>query len=374
MRRSPALAVTAALVAMVLVGDPASAVRPQAKPAPFHAQAMSWISPDRGWMLGWARCGHAACTTVVGTADGGQRWRKLGTLAAPLTLEEPTGVTELAFADDLHGWAFEPDLWATSDGGASWQRQAVPGGGHLVLALAGDADGVYALVSPCRLNRLCTKPATLWRTKPGRASWRQVSLALPSVTGLNLADIAVHGSVAYLMIPTPGSADPDVLAVTLDGRSWNARPDPCVEGDDEYLSGVAPISDTAVAMLCVSDPGFGYAVRRVVRSSDTGHTTQPAGTTPLLGIVSRLAAAPDGTLLVSSYSIGSWIYRDDGGETWTTPVDEGDGGMGWNDIVFTTNQVGFVVHGPAASPWLPGELWRTDDGGLTWSLSRVALS
>ncbi|TMK98625.1 MAG: glycosyl hydrolase, partial [Actinobacteria bacterium] len=62
-------------------------------------------------------------------------------------------MTEVRFADDLHGWAFEPALWATSDGGATWRRQAPPGGGRLVLALAGDSDAAYAVVSRCRLNR-----------------------------------------------------------------------------------------------------------------------------------------------------------------------------------------------------------------------------
>jgi len=43
-------------------------------------------------------------------------------------------------------------------------------------------------------------------------------------------------------------------------------------------------------------------------------------------------------------------------------------------LVFTTDQVGFVIHGPAASPWLPGELWTTEDGGATWTHMVVALS
>jgi hypothetical protein len=42
--------------------------------------------------------------------------------------------------------------------------------------------------------------------------------------------------------------------------------------------------------------------------------------------------------------------------------------MGWNDIVFTTNQTGFVIHGPTAHccRGRAGELWTTTDGGVTW--------
>jgi hypothetical protein len=139
----------------------------------------------------------------------------------------------------------------------------------------------------------------------------------------------------------------------------------------EVLAGIAPVSDTKVALLCQANIGFGKAAKRVLRSNDNGQTTSPAGMLPLYGIISQLAAAPDGTLVVASYSIGSWIYRNAGGRTWTTSSDLGDGGQGWNDVTFTTNQQGFVIHGPAAccGGHGPGELWDSTDGGLTWSPS-----
>jgi photosystem II stability/assembly factor-like uncharacterized protein len=360
-------ALAAVAISSMLLSAPASRAMPLVKPARFHAQSITWISPDDGRMLGWSPCGKAACTTVVGTANGGRTWRRLATLSAPLTMEKATGVTQIRFADSLHGWAFEPSLRATSDGGSTWSRQQIPGGGHLVLALAADADAAYAVVSPCRFNRLCGSPVTLWRTKPGAATWKQVSLSLPTFAGFNDVILSLHGSVAYLSIPRPTTAQPDVFDVTLDGRHWASRPDPCTFANDEFLSGIAPITDREVAMLCVGDPGFGYAEKRVVRSDDAGKTYTPAGVTPDLGIVSQLAATPDGSILVvPSYSIGTWVYRNDGQETWTTPVDLGDGGMGWNDMTFTTNRVGFVIHGPAEFPWLPGELWKTTDAGVTW--------
>jgi photosystem II stability/assembly factor-like uncharacterized protein len=254
----------------------------------------------------------------------------------------------------------------------NWKRQTPPGGGRLVPALAADSAAVYALVSPCRLNQPPSrcKRATLWRTTAGSDTWTQVSLTLPRGLATNLALLTTHGVVAYLVVPVEGS-DPDVLDATTDGTNWSSRPDPCVKSNDEMLADVAPITDTKVALLCVGDPGVGQATKRVLRSSDTGMTTKPAGTTARDGIVSLIAAAPNGTLLVSSWSApGSWIYRNDGGTTWTTPVSFPDGGVGWNDIVFTTNLVGFVVYGPAAvyPGTRPGQLMETKDGGLTWAV------
>src|SRR5262249_5390793 len=147
-------------------------------------------------------------------------------------------------------------LWATADGGSTWQRQVLPGGGHLVLALAGDAQGVYAIFSTCTLNHLCHDPATLWRTVPGQGSWTQVSINLPAFSGFNNAVLAVHGVVAYLSIPAalidaaPGAASRDVLDATVDGQRWDARPDPCSPADGETLTALAAFSDSGVAMLC----------------------------------------------------------------------------------------------------------------------------
>lgn len=366
MRRYPAVTAVA-FAAMVVVLAAGSAYAGRTAGLRFHAASVTWVSAQRGWLLGSAACGQATCTTVIRTTDGGRTWSRLASLDAPLTVEQDTGITGVRFADDLHGWAFGPALWATADGGGTWQRQ-VPDGGRPVLALAGDPDAVYAVVSGCQFGQPlsdCTRRTTLWRTTPGQGSWTQVTLKLPVA---NQALLAVHGHVAYLVIPTVDSTDPDVIEVTVDGQRWNSRPDPCSKTDGEYLSSLAPISDTDVALMCQADIGFGKAEKRVVRSTDTAQTNTSAGTLPFWGIISQLAAAPNGTLLVSSYSIGSWIYRNADGQTWTTSEDLGDGGIGWNDIAFTTDRVGYVVHGPVfcCGGYGPGELWNTADGGLTW--------
>jgi hypothetical protein len=335
-------------------------------PAGFRGTSLSWVSPTQGWMLGVGPCASSStCTTVVGTTDGGATWSTLGGMGAPLTLEEETGVTQIRFADALHGWAIWPAFWATKDGGATWKKQVPPGGGRQVLALAGNSDGVYAVVSPCRLNRLCNDPSTLWRTSVSGGQWTQVPVSLPVAVSPVLA---VHGVVAYLAIPAGLDLAVDVLDVTLDGQNWISRPDPCHPENGETLNSIAPISDTKVALLCQGNIGFGKAAKFVLRSNDNGLTTKSAGVLPEYGITSQLAAAPDGTLVVATYSIGTWIYRNSVGQTWTTSVDLGDGGIGWNDVSFTTNLIGFVVHGPATccGGFGPGELWETVDGGLTW--------
>lgn len=361
-----------ALAAVLMARPPASAGPRSVLPDGYRAQSLSWISPAQGWILGVGPCGSSnVCTTVLGTSDGGTTWNTLGTIPAPLNLETATGVTQMRFADSLHGWAFWPAFWATSDGGATWQSVAPPGGGHQVLALAADASVAYAVASPCVLGHLCDKPLTLWRSRPGQGSWTKVAVSLPVSTSPVV--LAVHGTVAYLAIPAGLlglGAEPDTLDVTVDGSTWTARPDPCNPANGETLTSLAPISDTKVALLCQGNIGFGQAVKRVLRSNDDAQTTYSAGTTPIDGIVSQVAGSPNGTLALTSWGApGSWIYRNTGGKTWSTSVSLDDFGQGWNDVTFVSNQVGFAVYGPEGVwPYnRPGELWETTDGGVTWA-------
>jgi hypothetical protein len=342
---------------------PAAAVGPTA-PQGFAAQSITWISPRRGWMLGSAACGARSCRDVLATTNGGHTWVLRGKVRAPLSPYGHRGVTELRFANRQIGWASGPALQATTDGGATWAPEAIPGDGRRVLAMTADTDAAYLVESACKPNRPldhCHRPSELWASQPPGAGWTQVSLNLPVS---NQALLASTGRVAYVAIPR-FYPDRDVLYATVDGTTWEQRKVPCSKRRDETLTSVAPIAKQRVALLCIGDPGIGKSVKRVFRSNDAAGTLRSAGTAPLWGITSQLAAAPDGTLALASSSAGSWIYRNTAGSAWTTAADLGDGGVGWNDIGFTTNETGFVIHGPQAL-FGPGELWGTTDAGATW--------
>jgi photosystem II stability/assembly factor-like uncharacterized protein len=342
----------------------AATVAGATRPKDFAAQSITWVSPTRGWMLGSAPCGARSCRDVVATTNGGRTWVLRGKVRAPLSPYGHRGVTELRFANRQIGWAYGPALHATTDGGASWLPEAIPGGGRRVLAMTAGTDAAYLVESACKPNRPlnhCHHPSILWTSQPPGAGWTKVSVNLPvSNQGL----LASVGWVAYVAIPRL-YPDRDVLYATVDGTTWERRTVPCSKPRDETLTSVAPMAKRRVALLCIGDPGIGKSVKRVFRSNDAARTLRSAGTAPLLGITSQLAATPDGTLALASFSSGSWIYRNVEGRTWTTAADLGDGGEGWNDIGFTTDTTGFVIHGPEAF-FGPGELWGTTDAGATW--------
>lgn len=366
-----AASVPASVPASAAGGSAAHAGRPIAAavgdpvPAGFRAQSVSWPTPADGWVLGAAPCPAGECTAVAHTADGGSRWSLVAAPPLPLAPSGENGVTGIRFADPRHGWAFGPALFATSDGGASWQSVRLPGGGRQVLALAAGGDAVYLATSVCDLGKECTRAPTVWRAAVPGTSWLPVPARLPG--NPTQVVLAARGSVVYVL-GTQVPPDPDAFFVgTDDGRRWSARPSPCDKAQDQALVDVVPVSDTAVALLCVGDPGRSRAVKHVFRSPDTGLSVVDAGTTDTLGIQSRLAATA-GTLLVTSRSSGDWLYRSVGGGKWAAVLDLADGGVGWNDPVFSAGQTAWVVYGPAAeAPDLPGGLLQSTDAGLTWT-------
>jgi hypothetical protein len=82
---------------------------------------------------------------------------------------------------------------------------------------------------------------------------------------------------------------------------------------------------------------------------------------------------------ISTYADPDLLFATVDGSTWSPrPVPrkkardesaaaEADGGRGWNDPLFTTDRAGYAVYSPAGNPWGIGQLWRTTDGGATWS-------
>lgn len=375
------VAVTAVAVAagLSVAGGEAAAAAPV--PQGFAANSVTWTSPLHGWVLGHAACGSSVCTYVLGTTNGGKTWQRLGKVAAPIAqIGEPSkpGVTEVRFATAKDGFAFAPRLFHTADGGRTWTKVAIPGGGGQVFDLASNASTTFALVSPCKWASFhnCDGQLSLWRgsTQTGKG-WKRVPMTLPHSTR---GDVAVRGSSVYVVDPQVDvTGNKDKLYVSTDGGAhFAARGVPCDKPStpDVVLVQAVPTSATNVALLCVGNPGFSKAQKFVYTSTNAGKTYHYAGQMSAWGYQSQLAASRSGNLAVASVSSGSFIYLNNthGGTKWTTVWASSDGGAGWNDIQYVTNTEAWVVRG--APSWLrggPGKLYVSHNAGKTWYIHPI---
>jgi hypothetical protein len=347
-------------------------------PAGFIAQSTAWISPSQGWVLGTTLCGkvdNCPNSEVIGTVNGGATWSEIGPIHAQIPkLGNPgTGVTEIRFMNASVGWAFAPDLYRTANGGKTWKAMPVPGHGGQVLDLAVTKTAAYAIVSPCAYaTGICSaKPLTAWRISLGTTTW----IKMPVTLHINVAaNVSAFGDSVYLVNQRlDGANHPSQLyASTNGGASFVARHVPCGEQSEYNLIQAAAYSASGVGFLCDGDPGFGKAVKTVFLSDNNGKTDANAGTMGLFGIEAELSISPTRNLAVESWSIGSFIYINDGHRAkWYMIIGSGDGGAGFNDITYVSGREAWVVYGPAEGFSGYGQVYKTTNSGRKWTLVTI---
>jgi hypothetical protein len=267
---------------------PTSAVTPSLPPG-FVPQAFTAISATHWWVLGSVPCGARDCPAIVATTDAGAAFQPLpapGGRFGP-GLNSPPAAGNIRFADSADGWAFDPGLYATHDGGRHWTAISVPG---RVTDLEPGLGEVFAVVTPpsppCARTGTCTSstPAPrLWRAQPSSDHW---------------------------------SADPAA------GRFAAAGPIQPAPTPDGYPNG------------------------------------------------STLEAASPTTAVAASDLPGNPLIRTtDQGTTWSVVQAPADSTGTWSLIGFTTPEDGYALweHGAATYQASTAQLWRTTDGGASWS-------
>lgn len=311
------------------------------------------------------------------TSDGGASWVGLPAPKDVLaTSEQPgaVGVTEVRFADPADGWVFGPDLWATHNGGATWNRLNL-GAGSETVALAASDGFVYAIVThPCSSSAGAC-PASLYSSAASSNSFAPVSaVSLPNGANGETA-LALHGHTGYIVVPPgpTGNIGGGSLWRTLDGVRWTLTTSPC--GSKLSPDTISPLTDNLAILLCAGQGAAGSSQKAIYRSTDAG-ATWSAATAPKFseGDGGDVSASSPSVLSVATFSAASEIYRStDGGVSFTTSLQIADGGIGWGDFGFKTPTQGIAIHAPAArtqqggyqSPY-PATLFITRDSGATW--------
>jgi hypothetical protein len=301
-------------------------------------------------------CATGSCATLASTVNGGSTWTYAGAVPAAITGSNPA-VSKVRFATKNDGWAFGPQLWSTHDGGRTWTNQATPGPVSDVEASGGVA---YALEASCG-TAPCVQGDRVVQTPVSRDAWTAIS-------GPKLADgtgsLATHGNTVWVVVNGGGSSTFDVAVA---GGSLRQLANPCASaGADLALVAVAPVSTSDLFELCAGDPGAGSETKVVLFSSDGGaHATATSAAPARGGLASGIAAASTAVVAVPAASGASYVYRSaDGGHTWATPLSQGDGGVGYFDVGFTTATQGVAVYGNPAQG--NSSLLMTHDAGATW--------
>jgi hypothetical protein len=366
-----------------------SAIAPsgQAHPVPanFQPTSVTFVSSQAAWVIGQAgtpgTCANKdayICTSIARTGNGGQSWQG-GPAPDTTGPNGATGVSAIRFLNATYGWAFGPELWATSNGGTTWSQ--VDTSGARVTDLETSGGRAYALWangcstpgggSASAFAAGCTSYTLMTATAAG-GDWTPVGQATSGLTNGGAptsAVLALTGSNGYLLAPDGALYSGPI------GGSWSqAGTSLCKPGaaQDNGLPSAAQLalaSPTEVWIACGgTSPGLPPVI---AASTDSGTTwTQlPAGSwsgvadLSDLGVTTSLAAAPNGALTLAT-TTGIYVLSADG-DGWKPSNATGPGAPkgGFTYVGMTTDEQGVAV--PADTSL--HEIWMTSDGGATWA-------
>ena len=299
-------------------------------PAGFVPAAFSATSTDR-----WSVLGTDARDRVqlVTTADGGSSWQ---TRPLPDAARGPVGgdgQPGIAFSDATHGLVtVGGGFWATSDGGRTWAYGG-PGDAEVLQVAAGPGAG-YALL------RTAGGGYFLGRAAAGSVDLQQ----------------ALGGSRFTTTVPHLATSGTTVVVVSGDrtlrstdgGHTFSSSRGPCTAD----LGGQVAAAGPAVLAWCATGmQGAGFV------STDRGATFSRTGASGSNGA----AAAPTGSGSTFAYAGADGLRLTD--RTGAGRAARGGlGTVGW--VGFTTPRTGFAI---AAADGSTDQLWRSVDGGLSWT-------
>jgi hypothetical protein len=336
---------------------------PSGGPVPrgFAATSVTFVSSQEAFVLGTAPCANAPCTSILRTLDRGASWRGLPAPVVPLESRQASGagptVWGIRFANPSDGFVFGNGLWATTDGGEHWALVASPGGSIVSLEIT---DGqVLALTTVCTPPTACPQKGILLRRPLAGGAWQTVA---------HVTDPGAIGTQAQVAAVLDGSS---VIVTTNGGSSTASHAVPCNQEGIDVAASLAVTGPSGLALLCAGDAGMGSVTKTVYVSDDLGAHWTKAGSPARGGDPEGISAGSASQFVAAAASGASMLYYSaDGGAQWTTAYDEGDGGLGFSDLGFTTATDGVVVYGPVLSDnnaeGRPGRLLLTSNGGASW--------
>jgi hypothetical protein len=356
-------------------------------PPNFAASSVTFVPQLTGWVIGQAGTpGHCGppdpniCTSLARTNDAGHTWHGI---PAPVTgaPDGGTGVSQIRSLNDVHGWAYGPQLYATHNGGVNWHR--IPTHGMRVTGLETVSGVAFAIWARCAGTGAdfaagCTN-FSLYSSPADQDDWTPVA----GVTGLGAsggapasAQLVLTGSRGYLLAPGgqlfsgPVTSRAHWHLVTSAAGTPVALP--CAPGaaevDGHPVQAMLASTGPGLALLCAGQGSGDRQAKTLSYSADGGRTWNPAGPAPKQGIAMSLSGSPDGPVMVAT-SDGidvSTSAPGNGTVSWLTARGAGAPG-GYSYVGMTTSLQGVAV------PVRLGQdaIWFTYDGGTHWQKSPV---
>lgn len=335
-------------------------VGPAGHPIPVSF-APTWFtaaSLEDWWMLGSARCpnGTGTCLAIVRTTDGGATFA--GLARPPMRSSD---VTRLSFANALDGYAFDPQLWATTDGGSIWSKVAAKGPILQLETADGEAYALACTTADCLSLELLGSPV-------GSLAWRRLATPVPIGVG---AALVANGRSLYVLGGQTGRGRMHLFLLYSDDEasSFIERPDPCTPGLGGKLLAPAAKSSSLWAVCPTGTEAETWL-------SDNGGRSWVEGGGGFPNSV-QLAAGSSAVALVSPAQARNGVpptaleRTTDGGRSYSVVLSKANAWVAW--IGYSSPLRAYALLEPpytllkgGVSKLVASELYESNDAGATW--------
>ncbi len=371
-----------------------------AVPASFSPSSASFISNSDGFVLGGIPCNSSAtkyCAVLAVTTNTGASWTANPLSGIPLTTRgffasnttagTTSGAAEIRFANASVGYAFDPGLYVTSNGGASFSPVSVPG-----ISGIGTTEAVTSLeIANGNVTATVAPHQGPSPTTSGNAELISANIAVsPSSFSIVTAPAQLSYEAIYFqnsagqLITIPQAAAPSAYYAAPGSTAWQGITPPCVSSHlgngsifaiGSLFATEASAPSDGIAMGCTLGVAAGSSQKEIDISSNTGASWEVLPSPPLGGDMSAVAAGSANNISVAAESGASFIYStSNAGKTWTTfsfpnnPL--GTGGVPIFDLGYTNPTQAFAIlgwPGSAVSGQLQSSFYLTTNAGSTWT-------
>lgn len=310
-------------------------------------------------------------TEVVTTNDGGVTWYNV----------TPPGLTDVGysvftdFLDASHAWVQTVDsnnypnagtIYRTSDGGLSWEAFKTP-------FSAGDMEFLDAnngwIMADLGVGA-GSMAVAIFQTKDGGATWTRAYTNDPNTEGA--ADSLPLGGIKVMLVPLDMNTAWVGGVIYSSGSTYLFRTD---DGGKSWsqvtmmLPAEAQSSELTIEQVKFLSPTQGFLAVRLTSASletifftttDGGQTWNPA---PVKLPNSGMLEIPSPSEMIFYYDSQFYITKD-GAQTFETVTPNIAFGESLTDMSFVDAITGWVI---TTSPTNQRSLYKTTDGGLTWS-------
>jgi photosystem II stability/assembly factor-like uncharacterized protein len=342
---SPTVSASAVVVPTPVVSPPETS----ATAASFQPLSVSAVGPNVYWVLGSVLCAAGQCATLEHTTDAGATFSRIGHNGAgsemppvPTTVEDGTTVRDVRFGDTENGWLYGGAFYTTHDGGSTWTAGTSLPNDVIDVAAASGQVWAVALSAQAGSETYGLYHATYGSS--GTGTWTKVPLG----TSIAQPGLAVVKQSAFLLAQV-GNGQGEIFVIAGDGKSLVSHPAPCASSGNT----ISVAGDGALWIRCSGDTTISVFV-----SNDQAAHWQAAGAASAAVSVGGV----DATHAVIESTDGLHVIST-AGDSVAVPYASGSAQSLPGFIGFTTTKLGFIVtEGTGA------QLWRTTDGGSTWSV------